>query len=294
MTENHEPLEGTQVSAIMRTLFMDQAVALTEIDKRIANASNEWQTVGSNAHTAELHATLSGAQEGRAIEIFGRAASAGEQLGLALTLSLDARRWLATEDTEVHLPVRALTEMQEYYTLAAAAGLANVILRIGLLHKDIRARIENRWKNNAGFHPFSGDRNDWIQFSERAFLVVRGAVDEADAPELQASAEALLRLRRDPRWEDLDRRRSLDYHQWRPQSIAGGVPAESLWSALADGGREASFPAASQVLPDLAEVCAESDAALELLGDTAAEIRTRFPTALREVGLAVYRSDDAT
>lgn len=289
MTDNHEPREGTQVAAVLSTLFSAQKIALTDADKRIATVADGWQVVGPNAHIAELHATLNGMQEGRAIEIFGRAASAGEQLGLALTLRLDARRWMAKpNDTEIHLPVRALTEMQGYYTLSAAAGLANVILRIGLLNTDIRARIEERWKNNVGFHPFSSDRNDWIQFSQKAFTTVRNAVDAVGAPELQASAEALLQLRKDQRWEDLDRRRALDYHQWRPQSVAGGVAAESLWSALADGERTAIFPPRDNTLPDLNDVCAESDAALELLADTAAEVLTRFPAALREMGIGIY------
>lgn len=294
MTNDHEPREGTQVSAILSTLFTAQKIALTDADKRIVTIANDWQVVGTSAHVAELHATLNGIQEGRAIEIFGRAASAGEQLGLALTLRLDARRWMAKpNDTEIHLPVRALTEMQGYYTLSAGAGLANVILRIGLLNADIRGRIEERWKNNEGFHPFSSERNDWIQFSEKAFTTVRQALDAADAPELQASAEALLQLRKDPRWEDLDRRRALDYHQWRPQSVAGGVAAESLWSVLADGGRTATFPPRDNALPDLKEVCAESDAALELLAGTAADVLDRFPAALREVGIGIYvRNED--
>lgn len=289
MTDNHEPREGTQVAAVLSTLFSTQKISATEIDRRIAKVANKLQVVGGSAQIAELHATLNGVQEGRAVEVFGRAASAGEQLGLALTLRLDARRWMSAQnDREIHLPVRALAEMQGYYTLASAAGLANVILRIGFLNEDIRTAIESRWKNNRGFNPFSADRNDWIQFSEKAFTTVRESMDAADVPELQASAEALLRLRQDARWNDLDARRSEDYHQWRPQSVAGGVGAQSFWTALADGTRTATFPPADYVLPDLEKVCAESDAGLELLTDTANEILGRFPAALREVGLGIY------
>ncbi|WP_350350646.1 hypothetical protein ABS642_14395 [Microbacterium sp. A8/3-1] len=289
MTHNHEPREGTQVAAVLSTLFSTQKISAKETDRHIAKVAHAWQVVGSDAQIAELHATLNGVQEGRAVEIFGRAASAGEQLGLALTLRLDARRWMEkANDREIHLPVRALAEMQGYYTLASAAGLANVILRMGLLNDDIRTRIEARWTNNKGFHPFSADRNDWIQFSEKAFTTVRESIDAANVPELQASADALLRLRKDARWNDLDARRAEDYHQWRPQSVAGGVPAESFWRALADGTRTATFPPADYVLPDLSEVCAESDAALELLADTANEVLGRFPAAMREVKLDIY------
>lgn len=92
--------DASVVAAVLLTLFSGTVNPVTPNDTAIIEAAKQWQMMGTRAGTAEIRGMLNGIPEGRLTEIFGRIASAGEQLGLAMTCSRDANGWLVSSGKE--------------------------------------------------------------------------------------------------------------------------------------------------------------------------------------------------
>lgn len=123
----------------------------------------DWQEICVHAEWAELHGAQRCVVEGRMSELFGRAAVAGEQLGLAWTLDQELQRWYASEDEHpgLSMATRALAEMCGYYLLAAAHGLGNITVRTLMLSPGPATALKAKRPKAKGFPPFSQEPAAW-------------------------------------------------------------------------------------------------------------------------------------
>lgn len=89
--------QNSHVAAVvLGSLFAgDGARPVGEADFSRAKIASQWQLLAQYAELAEMRGMLAGMKPGYMAEVFGRAAAAGEQLGLALTATRDAEAWQA-------------------------------------------------------------------------------------------------------------------------------------------------------------------------------------------------------
>jgi hypothetical protein len=79
-------------------------------------------------------------------------------------------------------------------------------------------------------------------------------------------ADRVVALTRDPRWVALTSRRHVDFHRWRPQSVAGGVATFNPWEQAADGNSKLTMYGTSRHQPpDAAALMHEASAGLAAL-----------------------------
>jgi hypothetical protein len=213
----------------------------------------EWQNTGVHATWSELHGATHGLTKGRLSELIGRIAAAGEQLGLAWTCEQDMRRWLDPSAPKGHrfsVSARALAEITGYYAISAGHGLANVTLRTLLVHPLAAAVIDNKDNKRAeGFEPFSNIRFAWVPLNQPVAELLQKAAEVVDKPTVRRLADRVLDLTKDPRWVALSNRRDVDFHRWRPQSVAGGVATSNPWEQAADGSSKLTMYGTSQHQP---------------------------------------------
>ncbi len=223
----------------MPTLFSGRVEDYSAFDQRVIQTALAWQVRGEQATFQEMRAISLRVQPNRAYVLYGRIASAGEQLGLAGAAYRDACAWLSSvhSDNEVRPPARALAEIASYYALAAAHGLVNVTARLLAFDNRSRAVLTQRFKASKGFPPFDEKTDHWLAFNAGSVTGLEQAVDH-HRDEVREIVGLLRTLVEDDRWTRLVERRNTDFHRWRPQSVAGGVEPASPWiEAEADGER---------------------------------------------------------
>ena len=94
-------------------------------------------------------------------------------------------------------------------------------------------------------------------------------------------ADRVVALTRDPRWLALTSRRHVDFHRWRPQSVAGGVATFNHWEQAADGSSKLTMYGTSRHQPpDPAGLIHEASAGLPCHG--AAALNEDVPSWERE------------
>jgi hypothetical protein len=285
--------ERTVASAVLHTLFAGEPTPFDERDNVIAATSQRWQQMGPKAKFSEGHGPINGLPDGRVLEVVGHMAALGEQLGLALTCSRDAHRWLTEKATSIGRPLgaRALAEMTGYYVLSASHGLANITLRALLIGKPTRPLVEAAFPAAKGFPPFSEERDAWKSLSPFVVTKLSDVADQAGVPAAVDLVAVLSTLSGDSRWEALDARRGVDFHRWRPQSITGGVAAKNPWTAQPDGSRTMSVGMLSDyVPPEPGLLVAEADDALDALHEAMTVWADQFPTATRDLGVALFKT----
>lgn len=259
--------------------------------------SRERQKMGVWAQMVEIHGMTHGLPEGRLTEMVGRIAAAGEQLGLASTCSREAHRWLAQPEDDVSRPIaaRSLAEMTGYYALTAAHGLGNITLRTLLLNNAAAASINAKYKKAEGFPPFTDDREAWRPLNPSLVEALDVAAQAVRQATVTALVGVLADLVHDPRWIALEGRRNIDFHRWRPQSVAGGVPQENPWVALPAGQRMMTVRVNNgYVVPDHEALIMEADDALGALAASMDRWLEQFAHATRDLGVPLFTtSDDA-
>lgn len=288
--------QGRLVAIVLPTLFAGPATDASVRDKRIIETAQEWQKMSVWAHMVEIHGMTHGIPEGRLTETIGRMAATGEQLGLASTCSRDARRWLAQPSDTISGPIaaRSLAEITGYYTLSSGHGLANITLRTLLLDVSAAASLNAKYKEAAGFPPFTDDRAAWRPLSHQLVEALRNAAQVVQQPTVSSLVGVLADLVTDPRWIALEARRGADFHRWRPQSIAGGVPQKSPWSQLPHGQRSMTVGISNGfVPPDHEALVTEADDALDALTAAMDEWMALFPSATRDLGVPLFATEEA-
>lgn len=282
MVKNESTSTSRVVAMTVPTLFAGHLEEPSGFDRQLIETALAWQERGESALFAESLAVLNQVEPGRVFTIYGRIASAGEQLGLAGTALRDARAWLTRPPSnETRLPARALAETASYFALSAARGVANISARLLALESRSRAVLAKRHDKSGGFPAFDAANEHWLAFNEYAVTSLEMAADHhLDARELVA---LLRELEHDEEWTKLVQRRHRDFHRWRPQSIDGTVATTNPWMDAIDyrvltighgGGHSPSSPGTA-----VAEVAA-GVAALER---TMRKWNELFPAALEGV-----------
>lgn len=286
------PKDASVVSAVLLTLSSGTVNPVTPNDATIIDVAQQWQMMGTRATTAEIHGILNGVAEGRLTEIFGRIASAGEQLGLALTCSRDANGWLVSSGNEQSraIAAKAFAEMTGYYALSAGLGLANITLRTLLLHPAAELVINAKYKKANGFPAFTDNRAAWLSLNSSLVDTLRRAAQEVKRPNVSSLINIVAELSGNGPWNSLVSRRDIDYHRWRPQNVPRAVQRQSPWEPSEDGERVIhvrSRPALT--LPEYRDVVAEAEKGLSALSSTMKNWLMLFPESLREVGVSVFK-----
>jgi hypothetical protein len=284
--------EESDLSAmVLRSLCSDVKWERSASTTPLERVALDWQQCGDTAVFAEIHGLNAGAPHGRVVEIFGRAAAAGEQLGLAGTCLLEAQRWQRAPaiGARENMAMRALAEMAGYYATATAHGPMNVTLRTLLLSPasaDAINRVRD-YRSAKGFPPFSGTREAWRPFSSTEVGRLRPAVEAGNDTNVSAWYQTVAGLAGDARWQALTARRHEDFHRWRPQSIASGVAPKNPWEFDPEHRfAHLSFPAKYKPL-DAYILVTEAEEGLDALGDAMRKWMDTWPSALRGLGCPI-------
>jgi hypothetical protein len=286
MTESQEPI-GEVVAMVPLSLHPHGEKTSVKSLLELAPVSLNWQQLGSQADFFEMHGTTRALPEGRMYEIAGRAAAAGEQLGLALAALSDAHEWMdpANETRRGRgMGARATAEVSGYYAKGAAHGLANVALRTLTMNEKVEAELTKRFKSAKGFEPFSEAKGVWQSLNEPVADDIVAAIPATFGPEMQLLDSLLVDLVKDPAWIALANRRDVDYHRWRPQSISGGVEPEMPWDSSVPGSKFIDFGGSSRYIPtEPSVIVAEATDGVVALGTRMGEWLEAWPTAVNEL-----------
>lgn len=270
----------------------------TTTNERLAiqETALDWQKIGVYAPWAELHGAHKGAAEGRMSELIGRAAVAGEQLGLAWTFEQEVQRWCISgsrADAGRAMATRALAECCGYYLIAAAHGLGNLTVRTLMLAPAAASILRARRPDAKRFPCFSNERAAWPPLNAKlAGHCMEAAVATGESA-AHGLSSVLAGLVNDQQWVALVDRRDNDFHRWRPQGLPnGGVPRRSLWVEPSVGTRSLSVGPTFYDPVDHEALCRASSTALDTLGGAMARWLKMWPAALKAVGVPVFKIDD--
>jgi len=296
-TTNDMAGEGETVAMVLHHLTWtssSRTVADAPLERApVKKTAMDWQELGAHAQWAELHGVTKGVVEGRMSELMGRAAVAGEQLGLAWTLDQELQRWY-TIGADGHrgqsMATRALAEMCGYYLLAAAHGLGNITVRTLMLSATAAAAVNIKFSRAEGFPPFSENRAAWLPLNSKLAAAGRQAAGDTGEGAAVDLAQVVVDLVAAPRWTALVDRRDTDYHRWRPQGLpSGGVPQRSLWGRPNPGTRVLEGGASFYDAIDHRALCRIAGDALDELTDAMANWLELWPRALAALGVPVFK-----
>lgn len=280
----------------LSSLFAGPPEAVAGWDERVMRIAGRVQAeAASRAHLAEISQHEAGQKPGRMAENLGRAASAGEQLALAVTCLRDARRWMApdADQARVASAVKALTEMAGYFAISAANGIANVIFLSLVMHPATEAGIRGEHEYiPAGyvFEPFVFDRSTSVGSDKSEAKRLRRAARPLGSAVLDDWVALLGTLATDARWIAVTDSRDKDYHRWRPQTHAGGVPQSQPWVDLGNGQRSLTIGLEyGHTPPEPARLIAQVEAAVDLLADITDAWWTGLFDAWRELGVEPFQ-----
>lgn len=126
---------GRVAAAVVGTLSPgDVGKPFTDEDRGQAMISHDWQMLGAQYEWAELHGVTRGLPHGYFADLLGRAAAAGEQLGLAFAALRDAEVWrdAAVEPSSASrrtIAGRAMADASGHWAVSAGRAAVNVALR---------------------------------------------------------------------------------------------------------------------------------------------------------------------
>jgi hypothetical protein len=242
----------------------DAQVLRTRAPRRfIQDVGVRWQLMSARGSWSETASMASGgwrqhSREFRADainELAGLMGSVGEQITLAWAAEQDVQRWLRSRRDPYHrtMGTRALAELSMHFSLGAAHGFANAVLRVLLLDDRIRdVLVAAQGRNGPGYRPLSTDRRDWHTFSpnsQRPWTDLPRLVDSANSTPAVRLVRELELLRGAHRFAAMDARRGMDYHRQRPQSVPTSSPRTGLWThEVQPGGVLRSMSIASAAL----------------------------------------------
>ncbi|QDZ14171.1 hypothetical protein [Humibacter ginsenosidimutans] len=284
MTESEPAPDPVRVIGItVPTLFSGRVEEASALDNRVTETALTWQELGGEASFQEMSAVANRAEPGRVFTLFGRIASAGEQLGIAGTAYRDARAWVAqpSSDDRIGLPARALAEISGYYAISTGHGLVNVAARLLALETRSRAMLARSQPRSKGFPPFDERFDHWLAFNTSSV----SSLEEAAEHHMEARqlAHLLRTLIDDERWAKLVDRRNVDFHRWRPQSVHGGVATSNPWTDHGDYQSLTVYDGETHQPDDHRALIAEVGAALEALEATMRAWNEIFPAAMHGV-----------
>jgi hypothetical protein len=225
----------------------------------------------------------------RLLEIHGLMGAIGEQVGLAWTAEQDVQRLCQTcggrEQIHHRLVARAQAELAGHFVLGAAHSLGNLAVRVSLLNASAAAILNVKFPRAAGFRPGSDSRDAWPSLNVGLAKTLRRAAAAARNSGMQEIASTLADLHAGEAFNALDRRRGMDYHRRRPQSVPHASPRGGTVQSQ-DGLTKISVVAPSlEFEADEERVHQVVLAAMRAVRTSMFDVRAALPPAIREEGI---------
>lgn len=284
--------EGPVVAAVVGTLSPgDVGTPFTDADRTRAMVPQNWQMLGALYKWAEVHGVSNGLPHGYVADLLGRAAAAGEQLGLAFAALRDAEVWRDTvaepaSASRRNIAGRAIAEASGLWAVSAGHAAVNVVARVVRIHSNA-ASLDKKlgWVGLPA--PFDSGRPANLSLNAETVKHILAAAQRTGEVDLVELVEPLAGLTKSAAWAALVARRDAGYHRLRPQSIEGGVPSQNPWAADQTAGTlTLSVSTFSDYLPPaLEDVVAETEAGYEVLSAAMSEVHDRLPAALGAAGV---------
>jgi hypothetical protein len=285
-----EEFPPTLIALVLPSLVPEAPHPPTPRDREITAIAKDLQITGSTPDLTSMMVMVHLGVEwvDRISEIFGRTGSAGEQLGLALASVRDGRRWMEPEASDqdpqyATMGARAQAEMTAMWTLGAAHGLANALIRLLLLNTDARKVVDDAYPEAEGFPPLSEKQSAWVSFDPKAMRTARKAAAASQSPAAIAAAKALSSVFGDNRWNDFLDLRNVGFHRWRPQSVDGGTPKASSVTRSDSSYSITVGVGASNVAPDKQSVLKVAVDGLDLFATAAMAFDNHVHAAVNEL-----------
>lgn len=293
-----EKPKGVVAAAVVGTLAPgDGGKPFTDADRKRAMVPHDWQMLGAHYQWAEIHGVTKGLPYGYFSDLLGRAAAAGEQLGIAFAALRDAEVWRDSEaephtSTRRSISGRAMAEASGLWAVSAGHAAVNVVARVVRLHPAAATGLDRKlgW---AGFPiPFDSGRSANLSLNVQTVKTIRTAASQAAESALAELVQPLCELAEDVAWAALVARRDAGYHRLRPRSIEGGVPSGSPWVAdKTSGSMTLSVSTFSEYAPPaLEDVVHETQAGYDSLALAMKQVHDRLPAALSAAGVPIWRS----
>jgi len=289
--------KGPVVAAVVGTLSPgDVGKPFTDADRTRAMVPHDWQMLGAQYEWAEVHGVSKGLPYGYFADLLGRAAAAGEQLGLAFAALRDAEVWRdapaePTSATRRNIAGRAIAEASGLWAVSAGHAAVNVVARVVRIHS--KAAILDTKLHWTGLPaPFDSGRRANLSLNAETVKYIMSAARQTCEAALMDLVEPLDALTKSTAWTALTARRDAGYHRLRPQSIEGGVPSESPWTTDQPAGTlTLSVGTFSDYLPPVLEdVVAETQAGYDALSLAMNNVHNHLPAALRAAGVPIWRT----
>lgn len=285
------------MAAVVGTLSPgDVGKPFTDADLPRVKIPNDWQKLGAHYEWAEIHGVSRGLPHGYFADLLGRAAAAGEQLGLAFAALRDAEVWrdMVTEPASAsrrNIAGRAIAEASGLWAVSAGHATVNVVARVVRIHRSA-ASLDKKLGWTGFPAPFDSGRHANLSLNAETVKHILAASQRTGEVELVEFVEPLGRLTKGAAWAALVARRDAGYHRLRPQSIEGGVPSENPWAPDQTAGAMtlsvSTFP--DYLPPALEDVVAEAAAGYEALSAAMSDVHDRLPAALRAAGVPIWRT----
>jgi hypothetical protein len=209
--------------------------------RRLGDEALRWQGFSQRGSLAEIAAWQSSwgskgrykaaREANRLSEIHGLMGAIGEQLALA---------WAAEQDTQAvrqtaryrtpelqTMQQRAVAEFAGHFTLGATHSLANLVLRLLLLNGPAAQALAVSYKKNKQLREFpigSDEPDAWPAFGPGMVARLAAAAEVSGNRFMQQAVDKLGVLQASADYQALERRRGMDYHRLRPQSVRHGSP----------------------------------------------------------------------
>ncbi|MER7796210.1 hypothetical protein [Microbacterium sp. NPDC096154] len=290
MTAEQSSPFPTLVALVLPSLVPVPPYPATPREQKISEVARELQKTAGNSDLAGMGAFIHLGPEwvDQIAEILGRIGSAGEQLALALATNRDARRWTvadaATLDPQhATMGVRAQAEMTAMWTLSAAHGLANALVRLLRLNDAARTSIDASFPKAGGFPPFSENPSAWVSFEPSVMKATRQAATASQSPATITVAKTLSDLFGDNRWAKFLELRNVGFHRWRPQSVDGGTPKASSVTVSGSGHSMEIGIGPTNIAPDMAATLQIAEAGLDLFSSAAKTMDDNVHAAINEL-----------
>jgi hypothetical protein len=288
--------KGTVAAAVVGTLSPgDVGKPFTDADRVAAMVPHDWQMLGAMYEWAEIHGVTSGLPHGYLSDLLGRAAAAGEQLGLAFAALRDAEVWRDTKvgpeyESRRTIAGRAMAEASGLWAVSAGHAAVNVVARVVRIHSNA-AGLDTPLRWDGLPKPFDAGREANLSLNAEIVQHILKAAKTTGELALVEFVEPLHTLTRDLAWAALKKRRDAGYHRLRPQSIDGGVPSENPWIAdTAAGALTMSVSMfSSYIPPTIDDVVEEAEAGYGALSSAMRNVHDRLPAAMRAAGAPIWR-----
>lgn len=284
------------VALALGSFFPGESIEpISNIDLAHFQVSTDWQLLGPQAKFAEIRGHLAKMPHGYMAEILGRAAAAGEQLGLALTAARDAEVWQETvptpeEEPRRTLAGRALAEASGLWSISTGHAAVNVVARIVRAHP-AATHLDSAWKWNGPPTPFTTDRRSNLSLNDSVVKALARAATDCAEQALTDLVAPLRTLIDDADWMALTDRRDIGYHRWRPQSIEGGTQTTNPWTLI--GNNTASLTVGvttGHVPPTLETLAHESRAGFTALSRAMREVHNALPMAMASANIGLWKT----